>query len=214
MSKHFGFANSVAAGVLAAGLGVSAAAMGFVVMAAPAYAQALLSAAQIEAIQSSLKSALRTATTDPAKEGVIAQSIPGAVALYSSGTAGPITSVIMLTAEGQGVAPCVIGNGIAQASANLAGSNLAAANAIAATMANEGNAAMRTCYQTASLKLGYANLAAVAGQEPAVTGGTTGGAGGGGQGGVGLGALGGGATGGGAVGGGGGGCLNPSCTKL
>jgi hypothetical protein len=154
-----------------------------------------------------LRSALATVPTDEARQQAIAAAIQSAVSLYGAGASSAITSVVMTTAEGAGVSATAIGTGLAQASAALAArNNLAAANAIATAMANEGNAGERSAYQTASITLGYSNLAAIAGGSPSVTGGT-------GAGGIGAGGTGGGFTGGGAAGGGGG-CLNPSCTHL
>jgi uncharacterized membrane protein YgcG len=168
----------------------------------------VLIASQIEAIKSSLLSALRNALTDEQKEATIAPAVQSAITLYGGGQSSAITSVIMQTAEGASVPICSIGKGLAVASANVAATNLTAANAIAATVANEAGSELRSCYQQASIERGFSNLAAIAAQDPTVTGGT------GGQGGIGAGGLGGGATGGGTAGGGGGGCLNPSCTKL
>jgi hypothetical protein len=207
MQKPFSFARSIAAGAFTIGLGFGCATLGVLATTTPAYAQATLSATQIAAIQSSLQAALRTATTDAAKEAAIAQAIQSALGLYGGDTAASVTSVVMQTAELAGVSTGVIGTGIAQASAKVATTNVAAANSIATTIANEGDAAMRSSYQTASISLGYTNLASIAAQGPTVTGGV-------GAGGIGAGGVGGGATGGGAAGGGGGGCLNPSCTRL
>lgn len=202
--------GSVSAAVIATGLSLAAGVATVAMTAMPAVAQTALSGEQIAAVQSSLKAALAAAQTDAAKEAAISQAIQAAVALYGTGSAASVTSVVLQTTEVAGVSPSVIGTGLAQASAALAPTNMTAASAIATTVANEGNASERGSYQTASSGLGYANLASIAGAGPTATGGVTGGA----QGGIGLGGLGGGFTGGGAAGGGGGGCLNPSCTKV
>ena len=201
-------ANSVSAAVIAAGLSLAAGVATVAMTAMPAMAQSTLSAEQVAAIQSSLTSALQAAQTDAAKEAAIAQAIETAVGQYGGGAASAITSAVMETAQVAGVNSSLIGTGLAQASATLAPTNVAAANSVASTVANEGNAGERGSYQTASNSLGYSNLASIAGQGATVTGGTTGGTGG-----IGAGGTGGGATGGGATGGGGG-CLNPSCTAL
>ena len=207
--KKLNLANSVSAAVIATGLCVGAGLATVVMTAMPASAQVTLSAEQVAAIQTSLRAALQAAQTDAAKQAAIAQAAQTAVALYGAGAAGAITSAVMDTAEAAGVAPSLIGTGLAQASAALATTNVAAASAIATTVANEGNAGERGAYQVAATGLGYANLASIAGQGATVTGST-----GGGQGGIGAGGTGGGFTAGGAVGGGGGGCLTPSCSSL
>ena len=83
---------------------------------------------------------------------------------------------------------------------------MAAATAIARTVANEGKSGEILAFQASATSLGYANLASIAGSGGTPTGETGGGGGGGGG-------LTGGSFGGGG-GGGGGGCLNPSCTAL
>ena len=204
--RRLKFAKSLSAAVMAMGLSLAAGAATVLMTAVPAAAQVTLSAEQTAAIQSSLRDALRAAQTDEAKEAAISQAIQTAVALYGSGTASSITSVVMQTAEEAGIAPALIGTGLAQASAALAATNMTAASSIASTVANEGNALERSSYQTASTGLGYANLASIAAAGPTVTGGTgstvVGGA---------ITGLGGSLTGGSTSGGG---CLNPSCTKL
>ena len=199
-----GLANSLSTAVMAMGLSLAAGAATVLMTAVPAVAQVTLSGEQIAAIQTSLRSALRAAQTDAAKEAAISQAIQTAVSLYGSGTASSITSVVMQTAEEAGIAPALIGTGLAQASAALATTNMTAASSIATTVANEGNLLERRSYQTASTGLGYANLASIAAAGPTVTGGTTGVGGG-------TGGLGGGLTGGSTTSSG---CLNPSCTQL
>lgn len=202
------FHRSISATAVAVGLSLATGMGAVVLTASPAVAQTTLGADQIAAIQSSLQTALAAARSDEERQQAIASAIQSAIAIYGNGASGAITSVVMATAEASGVSATAIGTGVAQASAALAAkNNLAVASAIATTMANEGNAGERSAYQTASISLGYSNLASIAGGSPSVTGGT-------GAGGIGTGGTGGGFTGGGAAGGGGGGCLNPSCTHL
>jgi hypothetical protein len=200
--KQLKFNNRLLSGVAALGFGC------VVILAAPAVAQAVLGADQIAAIQASLKNALKGAQSGTAIEAVIANAAQSAIALYGSASTGAITSVVMTTAQGSDVGMCAIGNGLAQAATAIAPTNLNVANTMATTVANLGESVERSCFQTAASNKGFTNLAALAGQDPSVTGAT------GATGGVGQGALGSGFTGGGTAGAAGGGCLNPSCTSL
>lgn len=209
--KKVNLANSVAAGVVAAGLSLSTA----LVFVPPALAQSILNAEQLSAIASSLKAALKSAASQSAAiEAAISSAEKGAIALYGTGNTSSITSAIIDTAETESVDQCTIGRGLGDAAGSLATSNLAGAQAIAGALANEGRSMERSCFKTALESKGLTQLAALADGDAAVTGGTGPTGGTGGQGGIGLGGIGGGATGGGNAGGGGGGCLNPSCTSL
>jgi hypothetical protein len=201
--KQLKFPNRLTSSIAALGFGC------VVILAVPAVAQALLSADQIAAIQSSLRTVLSSARGDTALEAAIANAEQSAFTLYGAAASGAITSVVMDTAEKSNVGLCTIGKGLAQAATSIAPANLISANTIATTIANEGQALERSCFQTAANEKGFASLASIAGQSPSATGGT-----GGATGGIGQGGLGGGFTAGGVVGGGGGGCLNPSCTSL
>lgn len=203
--------NCISAGVVAAGLGLSVGVGAAVFTATPAMAQAGLSAAQITAIKNALNAALASAHDDAAIEAAISSVVQSSIALYGSGAAGAIASTVMDLAEQAGVSPSLIGTGLAQAAAAVAPTNVAAANSIASTVANEGQAGEVSSFQTAANGLGFSNLASLAGQSAVVTGETGGGAPAGGGAGGGLGGS---FAGGGAGGGGGGGCLNPSCTSL
>lgn len=192
-------ANSVSAAIIATGVCLA----GFV--AVPAVAQVVLGADQIAAIQASLRTALLAAKGDAAVEAAIANAEQSAITLYGPTSASSVTSIVLSAAENASVGQCTIGRGLGAAAASLAPTNVTGASGVATTVANEGGTLERSCFQTATTSLGYANLASIAGGEPTATGGT---------GGVGLGGLGGGFTGGGVAGGGGGGCLNPSCTRI
>lgn len=179
------------------------------VAAVPALAQSALSAEQIAAIEASLRTALQSAAGQgtEAVEAAISSAEQNAISLYGAGNTSSITSTIIQTSELQSVDQCAIGRGLAKAAGGLAVTNVSSAQAVAGSLSNEGGAMERTCFKTALQNAGYTQLAALADQSPTVTGGT------GGQGGVGLGGQGGGFAGGNPAGGGGG-CLNPSCTKL
>lgn len=170
----------------------------------PARAQAALSQEQVAVIRTSLLRALEAARGDAtAIELAISQTLQAAVAQYGVGTAGQIASVILVSAEQAGVAPTQIGNGLAQAAAAIAPGNNAASASIATTVANEATTAEIESFQATATRLGFTNLASIAGTAATPTG-ETGGRASNGTGGSGLGGG----------GGQGSGCLNPSCTKL
>jgi hypothetical protein len=179
----------------------------------PAFAQITLTADQLAAIEGSLRAALQAAASQGSEaiEAAISNAEQASISLYGSGNTSGITSIIIQTSEKQSVDQCTIGRGLAKAAGGLAPANISSAQAIAGSLSNEGAAMERNCFKTAMERAGYTQLAALVDQNPTVTGGITGGTGG--QGGIGQGGLGGGFTGG-NPGGAGGGCLNPSCTKL
>ncbi|GAA0553802.1 putative membrane protein YgcG [Rhizomicrobium palustre] len=187
------------------------------VVALPATAQAVFGAAQIAAVQSLLRNALKLAKTEDEQQLAIAAAHREAISIYGHEASRAITSAIISTAERDQVGECTIGRGLGSAAANVALTRPAVAGEIASSLANEGKGLERNCFQQKVREQGLVELAEVAAQPPGVTGstgttGATGGIGGsGGRGGA-IGGIGGGFSGGGTSGGGG--CLNPSCTKL
>lgn len=179
---------------------------------AMANAQTTLTSAQLSQLQSSLNGAIQSAgSNSAARQSAISQSLQSAIAQYGADAAGSITSAILAIAEQAGVTRNDIGSGLAQGAAAIAATNSAAANAIAQTLANEGNSDEVVAFQSSTTALGYTNLASIAGASHFQTNGHNGPAGALGRG---FGVGGGGGFTGGGTGGGGGGCLNPSCTSL
>jgi len=178
--------------------------------ATPPATQPALSSAALINIRSSLKAGIDAAKSDHALiRAALAQAVQAAIATYGAGYAGTIASAIISDAEALGVQYDDIGAGLAEAATALAGTNAAAAQAIALTVANEGNQDEIKYFMQIATSLGYKILADIAGGTPTPTGETT-------AGGVGLGSLSNGFSGGFPGGGtpGGNGCLNPSCTSL
>ncbi len=205
MKKVGRLGSHLSAAILAVTLSVPVAVGAIALVSTPAFAQTALTGVQISAIQTSLTAALQAAHGDRvAIEAAISQAVQNAIALYGTDATAAITSAIMSMAEQAGVSQDAIGAGLAQAAAAESATNVAAATAIARTVANEGKSGEILAFQARATSLGYANLASIAGSGATPTGETGSGGGGG---------LAGGSFGGGA-GGGGGGCLNPSCTAL
>lgn len=180
MIKQYRLAGSLSVAILAMAGG-----MPTTVVAAPAADAQMclpktLNAEQASAIQASLIAALQNASGfkqaaplqsssapqhagGPAVDVVIAQAVMNGIAQYGSDLAGSVSSVVMDTAEQQGVPPCAIGKGNARAAATEEGTNSKAASAIASAVGKEGKAAEVTCFQTAAKEFGHPNLAAIAG---------------------------------------------------
>lgn len=138
------------------------------VMTPSAFAQTTavaLNADQLATLKASLTTEVQAAHGDAqAVINAIAYTIISAIGQYGSGSAGSVASAILADAEALGLPADEIGAGLAHASAQLAATDSAAAQAIATTMANEGNAQEIASYQSTATALGYANLASIAGQ--------------------------------------------------
>jgi hypothetical protein len=203
------FAKRVRAIALGTTLAVTSLGSAAFVFSEPAFAATVLSVDATSSLTASLTAAIQAAHGNPsAIEAAISDAVQNAIALYGADAAASITSAVMSISESAGATGEEIGVGLGNASASIAGTKPGAANAIAATLANEGKAGEISAFQTVTSSQGYSNLASIAGGSPGATGEFGGNSGGGLSGNSGSNFTGGGS------GGSGGGCLNESCTSL
>jgi hypothetical protein len=137
------------------------------VLSSPAWAVTVLTSTETASLQTSLTAAIQAANGDKAAiEAAIAKAMQDALATYGSDAAGSIASAIISIAEAAGATEAEIGDGLGQASAAIAPTDLTAANAIASTVANEGKSGEVTAYAETVRRLGLESLALLAEKPP------------------------------------------------
>jgi len=140
-----------------------------------------------------------------AVESAIAQAVQYGIAQYGSDSAAAITSATIVYAEQEGISPDVIGIGLALAAADISPNNAGIAATIASTVANQGLPCEVLAFKDAAGVLGNTPVVKIADTTPSPPD----------EQGGGCSLL---TCGGGwfppSYPDGGGGCLNPSCTKL